>query len=86
MFGRMEVFCSVLVFGRIATTDVPAAQAQAKVNPPIAHLQTLFTTLAVRFDVPDLVQVSTLSHRLPPCALLQRNAVESKFHLAWNRQ
>jgi hypothetical protein len=74
MFGRMEVFRSVFVFGRIATTDVPAAQAQAQVNPPIAHLQALFTTLAVRFDVPNLVEVSALSHRLPPYALAAKRS------------
>jgi hypothetical protein len=46
-------------------------------NPPIAHLQALFTTLAVRFDVPDLVEVSTFSHCLPPCAPWQRQAVNA---------
>jgi hypothetical protein len=78
MFGRMEVFGSMFVFGRIATTDVPAAQAQAKVNPPITYLQALFTTLAVWFDILDLVEVSTLSHSLPPCARWRRYSVESK--------
>ena len=62
MLGRMEVLGSVLIFRRIATSNVPAAQAQAKVHPPVAHLQTLFTTPGMRFDVLDLIEMSTLAH------------------------
>ena len=62
MLGRMEVLGSVFIFRRIATTDVPTAQAEAKVHPPVAHLQTLFTTSRMRFDVLDLIEMSTLAH------------------------
>jgi hypothetical protein len=62
MLGRMEVLGSVFIFRRITTTNVPAAQTQAKVHPPVAHLQTLFTTPGMRFDVLDLVEMSTLAH------------------------
>jgi hypothetical protein len=33
MFGRAEVFRGVSILGGISTTDVPAAQAQTKVQP-----------------------------------------------------
>ena len=66
MLGRMEVLGSMLIFGRIATTDVPATQTQAKVHPPVAHLQTLFTTSGMRFDVLDLIEMRTLIHRFSP--------------------
>src|SRR6266480_5375566 len=66
MRGRMEVFRGVFVFGRIATTDVPAAQAQAKVHPPIPHFQTLFTTSGTRFDILDLIEMGAVSHGFPP--------------------
>ena len=66
MCGRMEVFRGVFIFGRIATTDMPAAQAQAKVHPPIPHFQTLFTTSAARFDILDLIEMGAGSHCFPP--------------------
>jgi hypothetical protein len=66
MLARMEVLGSMLIFGRIATADVPATQAQAKVHPPVAHLQTLFTTSGMRFDVLDLIEMRTLSHCFSP--------------------
>ena len=66
MCGRMEVFRGVFIFGRIATTDMPAAQAQAKVHPPIPHFQTLFTTSGARFHILDLIEVDTVTHGLPP--------------------
>jgi len=62
MLGRMEVLGSVFIFRRIATTNVPAAQTQAKVHPPVAHLQTLFTTLGMGFNVLDLIEMRTLAH------------------------
>ena len=66
MRGRMEVFRGVFIFGRIATTDMPAAQAQAKVHPPIARFQTLFTTSGARFDILDLIEMRAVSHGFPP--------------------
>jgi hypothetical protein len=66
MLGRVEMFRSVFIFGRIATTDVPTTQAQAKVHPLIAHLQAFFTTAGIRFDVLDLIEMRTGSHRCPP--------------------
>lgn len=62
MLGRMEVLGRVSIFRRITATNVPAAQAQAKVHPPVAHLQTLFTTSGMRFDGLHLIEMSTLGH------------------------
>jgi hypothetical protein len=36
MFYMVEVLGSVFVFGRIATADMTALQAQAQMNPAIA--------------------------------------------------
>ena len=66
MLGRVKVFCGMFILGRIATTNVPAAQAQAKVHPLIAHLQTFLTAMGMRFDVLYLIEMRTLSHRYPP--------------------
>jgi hypothetical protein len=66
MLGRVKVFRSVFVLGRIATPDVPATQAQAKMHPLIAHLETFFTSTGMGFDVLDLIEMRTLSHRCPP--------------------
>jgi hypothetical protein len=56
----------VFVLGRIATTDVAAAQAQTKMHPRIAHLQTFFTTLRMRFDILNLIEMRACRHRCPP--------------------
>jgi len=52
----------MFVLGGIATADVTATQAQAEVYPAVAHLQTLFTTPGMRFDLLDLIKVSALAH------------------------
>jgi len=44
----MEVFAGVLVFGGITAADVSAFEAQAKVNPGVAHFQAFFATGGVR--------------------------------------
>jgi len=62
MLGGVKVLRSVLIFGRIATTNMPAAQAQAQVHPPIAHLQTLFTAPGMRFHILDLIEMRAFCH------------------------
>ena len=66
MSGRAEVFRGVFILGGIATTDVPAVQAQTKVHPPIALLQTLLTTPSARFDILDLIEMCAVTHCFPP--------------------
>lgn len=61
-----EVFARVLARRGIATTHVPAAQAQSEVNPPGACLQTFFTTFRGWFHIANLIEMSTLFHfKLP---------------------
>jgi hypothetical protein len=56
------MFCRMLVLGRIAAADVAAAQAQAQVNPFIAHLQALFTAIGLRFHFVNLIEVGATIH------------------------
>ena len=50
----------VLVLRGIATTHVAADEAKPQVDPPVAHLHTLFADVSVRaFDL-DLVQMSAI--------------------------
>src|SRR5689334_12239440 len=58
----MEMFCRVLVLGRIAAADVSAAQAQAQVDPSIAHLQALFAAIGVGLYLVNLIQVGATVH------------------------
>ena len=57
MPGGVEVLSSVLVWRIVATAYVAAGKALAKVHPGVSRLQALLTTLAARFDVPDMVRV-----------------------------
>jgi hypothetical protein len=41
---------------------MPATQAQAQMDPPVAHLQAFFTTLGMRFHVFDLIEMSAFGH------------------------
>jgi hypothetical protein len=62
MLRRVEVLRSVLVLGRIAAANMSATQAQAQMDPPVTHLQAFFTTLGMRFDVFDLIEMSAFGH------------------------
>jgi hypothetical protein len=65
VLGGMKVFGGVSIFRRIAAADVAAAQAQAQVDPGVAHLQTFFAAFGVRFYVVDLIEVRTARHGCP---------------------
>jgi len=58
----MKVFGGVFVLGRIAAADVPATQAQAQMDPGVAHLETLFASAGVGFHIANLIGVSTAFH------------------------
>jgi hypothetical protein len=62
VLGGVKVFGGVLVLGRIAATDVAATQAQAQVDPSIAHLQALFAAVGVGFYLVNLIQVGATIH------------------------
>jgi len=54
MFCGVKMFRCVLVFGRIAASDMAALAAKPQVNPTIAHLQAFFATCALWPDIPDV--------------------------------
>jgi len=60
MLSRMEMRGRVLILGRVATANVPAAQAQAKVHPSVAHLQAFFTPASVRLYLMHLIELRAL--------------------------
>jgi hypothetical protein len=63
----MKMFCGVFVLGGIAATHMPAAQAQAKMHPTIAHLQALFAALGLGLHALDLIEVGAVfSHGCLP--------------------
>jgi len=57
MFGRVEMFRRMLVFGRIATPNVTALAAKAQVHPIIAHFQAFFASLCVRAHILNVAGV-----------------------------
>jgi hypothetical protein len=64
MFAAVKMFGGVLVLGTIATTDVPAFQAKTQVNPAIARLQAIFTTVRAGLHNLQLVIVATICGHL----------------------
>jgi hypothetical protein len=58
----VEMFGSVLVLGGITATDVAAREAETKMNPRVAGLQTLLATVGFRSNLVDLVQVRASGH------------------------
>jgi hypothetical protein len=57
MLGGVKVLGGVFVLGRIAAADVAATQAQAKMDPSIAHLQALFAAVRVGLYVFNLIEM-----------------------------
>src|SRR5215471_8504103 len=62
MGGRVEVLCRMAILGRIAAAHVAAGQAEAKVDPAIAHAQALFAAVGVGLYVVNLIQVRASRH------------------------
>jgi hypothetical protein len=62
MLGPVEMLGGMFVLRRIAAAYVPAGHAKAKMHPPIAHLQALFTAFRVRLYVLDLTYMFTFTH------------------------
>jgi hypothetical protein len=58
----MKVFGGVSVLGGIAAADVPTTQAQAQVDPGIAHFEAVFASAGVGFDVTNLIGVGAAFH------------------------
>ena len=63
----MKMARGVFVFGRVATADVAAREAQTQMHPIIAGAQTIFATVGARRDLSDLIKMQTLlSHSILP--------------------
>jgi hypothetical protein len=65
----VKMFCCVLIFGRIAATDVATRHAQSQMNPGVAHLQALLASVRVRLHVSNLIGVRAMLHLSPPLSL-----------------
>ena len=57
MLSVVKVLGGMLVLGRIATSDVAALQAHAKVDPRVAGLDAVFTDVLVSFCELYLVEM-----------------------------
>src|SRR5882757_3903479 len=66
MFDMPIVLAGMFVLGRIAAADVSAGKAEAKVDPAVAHLETLLAAVAAGGNFMNLAQVRTScgSHRI----------------------
>jgi hypothetical protein len=79
VIGAVEVLPRMLVFGGIATTHVPAFQAQTQVDPDISHLQTLLAALRGAWrNAPNVIQMHTRDHKAPSSVTRQISMRKSK--------
>lgn len=62
MLGMTEVLGGMFVFGGVTTTNVAAFHTQPKVDPGVAHLETLFATFGVGLDRAYLIAVRAVGH------------------------
>ena len=60
VLGPTEVFGRMLVPGAVAAAHVTAVKAHAEVDPGVAGLEALLSTIRVRTDVADRIEVRTL--------------------------
>lgn len=59
MFCGVKMFRGVFVLRRIAAAYVAASQAQAQMDPTVAHLEAFFAAFGLRFDFANLIEVRT---------------------------
>jgi hypothetical protein len=55
--GGGGVLAGVLILGALTATDLTASEAEAEVDPGVAHVQALLTPASRRGDILDLVQM-----------------------------
>lgn len=60
MLSFVKMLGCMLVFGRVATANLPANKAQAEVDPLIAHLHTFLTDMLFGLSNFDLIKMGTL--------------------------
>jgi hypothetical protein len=71
MVRPVEVFGGVLVLGRIATSDMPAVQANSQMYPTVAHLDALFANVLLWLEILGIFQVFADVHVPLPAAIPQ---------------
>jgi hypothetical protein len=59
VLGLVKVFGGVLVLRGIATPNVAADEALAKMDPGVPHLEAFFAAFTARFDVAYFAYVRT---------------------------
>jgi hypothetical protein len=64
VFGFMEMLGGVLVFGGVAAADVAAFQAEAQVDPSVAHLEAFLATVRMRFYGANQTEMRTSNHSI----------------------
>jgi hypothetical protein len=62
MMRGMEVLRRMFILGGIAASDMPAFQAQAQMDPTVAHFEALLAAASVRFHVLYLIDVRAGLH------------------------
>jgi hypothetical protein len=60
MFRPVEVLGGVFVFGGIATSNVPADEAEPQVHPRVAHFEAFFAARFIRLLELDLIEMCTV--------------------------
>ena len=74
----MKVFGGVLVFGGITAADVSAFEAEAKVNPGVAHFQAFFATGGVRGHFVEVREMCAGRHDGSPLRELKQIGVRAR--------
>jgi hypothetical protein len=59
VLGGVKMLCGVLVFGGVATANMPAAQTKTQVNPTVTHLEAFFAALGFGLHAMNLIEVRT---------------------------
>jgi len=63
VLGGMKVLCCVLVFRRVAATDMAALEAKTKMHPAISTLEALLAAIRRTWRyIPDLIEMCAFCH------------------------
>lgn len=62
MMQGMEVLSGVLIFGRIAATDMAAGETDSQMYPSVAGFHAIFTNMAGRLEITGLLEMTAGLH------------------------
>jgi hypothetical protein len=65
MMARLKVLSGMLIFRRIAASNMAAGKTHSQMNPGITCLQTLFAAIRAWRDVPSLIEMCTCHQKIP---------------------